>query len=186
MSAPEPAALDDYLGLLDRPLAPLRLVVFHGASGSGKSSQIALLRARHPELAGRDVRIAMPEALPPGPLDVLVIEEIEFAAQLRCLAPALRRARLVLAACHVDPAWLCPWRLAVRSRCHRLDHLPHKLARALVRRGVRHSPAALAAFVARFGANYTDLDIVLEHAGVDDLDRALALFARGGRIRHHA
>ncbi len=186
MNPPDPVELDDYLGLLGQPLAPLRLVLFHGASGSGKSSQIELLRARHPELAGREVAVASPEALPAGRLDVLVVEEIEFAAQLRCLAPALRRSRLLLAACHVDPRWLWPWRLALPNRCYRLDRHPHKLARALARRGVRHSPAALAAFVARFGANYTDLDIVLEHAGVDDLDRALALFARGGRIRHHA
>jgi hypothetical protein len=186
MTTPEATVLDDYLGLLDQPLAPLRLVVFHGASGSGKSSQIALLRARHPELAGRDVVVTAPDSLPSQPVDILVIEEIEFAGQLACLWPALRRARLVLAACHVDPAWLWPWRLAVRSRCHRLDRQAHKLASALHRRGVRHTPAALAAFVDRFGANYTDLDIVLEHAGVDDLDRALALFARGGRIRHHA
>jgi len=182
----EPAAdeLDDYLGLLEQSLAGLRLLVFYGASGSGKSSQIALLRARHPDLQAREVVTVAPNAVPTHSVDVLVIDEIQTLRQCVCLTPALRRCTLLLLASHVPPALLWPWRLGRAHRCVALDPLGHKLERELTRRGVRFSGSALATFVARFGANYTDLDIVLEHGGEDDLDRALARFLRGSSIRH--
>jgi hypothetical protein len=181
-SAAEP--LDDYLGLLQQPLDRLRLLVFHGASGSGKSSQIAMLLARHPELAGRPVSHATPLDRIDGRHDVLVLDELKGLRDCACLGPALRRSRLLLVASHVHPTLLWPWRLGRAQRCFRIDPLGHKLARAMQRRGVRYSERALTAFVARYGANYTDLDIVLEQTGVNDLDQALALFARGGQIRH--
>lgn len=184
MSAQAATDLDDYLGLLGTALEPLRLLLFHGASGSGKTSQIALLVNRHTDLAGRPVTFATPASLPAARQDVLVIDEIQTLRQAVCLGPALRRSRLLLVASHVEPALLWPWRLGRAGRCFRLDPLADKLARELGRRGIRHTPRALALFVQRFGANYTDLDIVLEQAGVDDLDRALALFLRGSRIRH--
>lgn len=181
--SPHHALLDDYLGLLHQPLAGLRMMVFFGASGSGKSSQIKLLQ-RHPELAGRDVVHCTPTSMPLGQQDVVVLDEIQTLRDCRCLSSALRSSRLLLVASHVDPRMLWPWRFRVPTRCFRIDSLSHKLARAMRDRGIRFSQAALQRFVAHFGANYTDLDIVLEQAGVDDLDQALALFTRGGAIRH--
>jgi hypothetical protein len=181
---PAGSALDDYLGLLQQPIGQLRLLGFHGASGSGKSSQIALLLQRHPDLAQREVTHATPASLPRTHRDVLVLDELQSLRDCACLGRALRRSRLLMIASHVAPILLWPWRLGRAQRCFQIDPLPHKLARELDRRGVRYSATGLDRFMAQFGANYTDLNIVLEHAAVDDLDRALALFQRGGAIRH--
>ncbi len=180
--------LDDYLKLLAQPIGHLDLIVFFGASGSGKSSQLALLLEQHPELAGREVAHVSPATVRDGGLsgthDIVALDELQRWRDCLSLGPALRRSRLLLVASHIHPHLLLPWRLGRRQRCFLLDPLAEKLARDMRRRGIRFSPRALADFVARFGANFTDLAIVLEQAGSEDLDQALALFLRGSAIRH--
>jgi len=182
------ALLDDYLNLLTQPIGRLELIVFFGASGSGKSSQLALLLEQHPDLAGRDVTHVTPQQVQSAGLtgahDIVVLDELQRWRDCLSMGPALRRSRLLLVASHVHPQWLLPWRLGRRQRSYLLDPVAEKLAREMRRRGIRFSPRALADFVARFGANYTDLDIVLEQAESSDLDHALALFLRGSTIRH--
>ncbi|MGQ0800618.1 MAG: hypothetical protein ACT4NL_10975 [Pseudomarimonas sp.] len=180
--------LDDYLNLLTQPIGHLELIVFFGASGSGKSSQLALLLDQHPELAGREVAHLTPEQVRAGELtgtqDIVVLDELQRWRDCFSLSMAMRRSRLLLVASHVHPQWLWPWRLGRRQRSFCLDPLAEKLARDMRRRGIRFSARALTDFVARFGANYTDLDIVLEQADSSDLDHALGLFLRGSTIRH--
>ena len=182
------ALLDDYLNLLTQPIGHLDLLVFCGASGSGKSSQLALLLDQHPDLAGREVTHVTPEEVRAGGLtgahDIVVLDELQRWPDCFSLGPALRRSRLLLVASHVHPLLLTPWRLGRRQRSFRLDLLAEKLSRDMHRRGISFSNRALTNFVARFGANYTDLEIVLEQADSTDLDHALGLFLRGSAIRH--
>ncbi len=187
ISSPTEPALDDYLGLLTQPLQGLRLLLFHGESGSGKSSQIRLLIESHPALRDRELQTLNAQQTP-AVADITVIEELRGWADTRVLTPALRRSRLLLVASHVEPRWLWPWRLRVRHRCFRLDARIDKLVRWLRQRNIMFSDAALRAFVARYGANYTDLEIVLDHApgaaGTPPVsfDAAWAVFCRGTRI----
>ncbi|MCB1553158.1 MAG: hypothetical protein KDJ14_05070 [Xanthomonadales bacterium] len=170
---------DDCFGLLDQRLDRYRLIVFHGESGSGKSTLMRLLATRHPDLAGRQRSWVQPIDRLPAQADVLLIDEVQGWRDLACLAPALRRARCVLLASHVDPAWLLPWRIGVRSLAFRLDRCAAKIERVLQRRGIAYSPGALQQFLRRFGANYTDLDIVLELGSLHSLDAGMAALARG-------
>ena len=174
--------LHDYLGLTTRPL-PARMLVFHGGSGSGKSSQIRLLLDVHPELSGRPVSLCAPGEVP-APGELLVVEEITRRRELLWLAGLGRRYRTVLVASHVPVRWFSPLRLIGSVHAFDLDKRCDKLRNWLDARGVCWTETALEHFVARFNANYTDLEIILESTGCDDLDRALALFLRGGAIRH--
>lgn len=171
--------LDDCFGLLDRRLDAYRLIVFHGESGSGKSTLMRLLATRHPDLAGRQRSWIQPIDPLPLQADVLLVDEVQGWRDLACLGPALRRARCVLLASHVDPAWLVPWRLGLRSLAFRLDRGAFKIERVLQRRGIAYTPRALREFLRRFGANYTDLDIVLELGQGASLDAGMAALARG-------
>jgi len=188
MIDPPPPPLDDYLNLLTQAIGSLDLMIFFGASGSGKSSQLALLLDQHPDLVGRAVAHFTPAAVKRGTLtgahDIVVLDELQTWRDCLCLGPALRHSRLLLVASHVHPRLLMPWRLGRRQRSFQLDPLAEKLARDMRRRGVSFTARGLADFVAHFGANYTDLDIVLEHAASGDLDHALGLFLRGSAIRH--
>lgn len=177
-------ALDDYLALLERPLALYRALLFFGASGSGKSSQIALLLERHPDLKDRRLTRMTADQRPGGPHDVLVIDELRAPADALSLLWARRNARTMLIASHVDPRWLAPLLLGLPSAAFRLDEHGGKLERHLQCLDVSYTAAALERFTQRFGANYTDLDIVLEASGERDLDRALARFLRQGCIEH--
>lgn len=178
--------LDDYLGLLHRPLRKFRLIVFHGESGSGKSSLMRLVATRHSDFAGRQRSWIQPFDPIPAHAEVLLVDEVQGWRDLHCLTPALRTAQAVLLASHVDPRWLWPWRFRHASLCLRLDRVTIKLERQLARLGVRYSARALDTFMARFGANFTDLEIVLELGPGDDLDAAMALLDRGSGIERGA
>jgi hypothetical protein len=161
---------DDYLGLADRPLGRFDAVTFHGKSGSGKSSALAFVRARHPALgSGREVA---------------VLDDLVSARSVAQLARALAGGRRVLAACHFRPRWLLPLKARWRIAAFDLDPLPEKVERWLAARGIGHTPAAVAAFCRRFGANYTDLALVLEYAPGESFDAALARFLRECRVEH--
>lgn len=170
MIAPE--LFDDYLGLARRPLGRYRGVTFHGRSGSGKSSAVAFVRARHPDLGGERGG------------EVAVFDDLVSPRSLPEIARALAEGRRVLAACHFHPRWLLPLRARWRLASFALDPLPAKLERALDKRGIRYTRGAVEAFCRRFGANYTDLAIVLEYAPAASFDAALARFLRECRVEH--
>lgn len=168
----DPDRFDDYLGLARRPLARCHAVTFHGRSGSGKSSAIAFVRERHPDFGGARGG------------EVAVFDDLGSPRSLPEIACALAAGRRVLAACHFHPCWLLPLRARWRLATFALDPLPGKLERALDERGVRYTREAVAAFCRRFGANYTDLAIVLEYAPAASFDAALARFLRECRVEH--
>lgn len=165
-----PDRFDDYLGLAARPFDRVDAVTFHGRSGSGKSSAVAFVRQRHPAFRGR----------PDGALTVF--DDLQSPRSVGEIANHLRRGHRVLAACHFHPRWLLPLRARWRLASFALDPLPEKLERWLRARGIPHTKDAVAAFCRRFGANYTDLAVVLEYSPGRSLDAALARFLRECRI----
>lgn len=167
---------DDYLGLAERPLGRFDAVTFHGRSGSGKSSAVAFVRARHPELG--------PGRRPGSDSTVAVFDDLVRVRSVVDVARALASGRRVLAACHFHPRWLLPLKARWRIASFDLDPLPAKVERWLTGRGIEHTPGAVAAFCRRFGANYTDLALVLEYAPGRSFDAALARFLRECRVEH--
>ena len=154
---------DDFLGLLGRDFSRHRLVLFCGASGSGKSTAIRFLLERHPDFNGTDV---------------MVMDEVH-AGNLHRLAANVM-GRRVLAASHFPLAWISA---LPGITVFRTDRDRGKIARYLRALGVSASSEAVEAYVRRFGATYTDVDIILERYPAPRFDIALARFQRFCRLR---
>ncbi|HUP50161.1 MAG TPA: hypothetical protein VNA04_15355 [Thermoanaerobaculia bacterium] len=155
---------DDHLGLAGRDLTPFRLILFHGRSGSGKSTAIRFLL----ENSFRD-------------RPVEVVDEIGALRDLFRMRALLRNNVTLLVATHVHPFWfrlLAPGRMLV----FHTDRDPSKIARHLARLGVSATPAAVQAYVGRFGATYTDAELIMERWPSPIFDHSLARFLKFDRI----
>jgi hypothetical protein len=178
--------LDDHLDLLGRDLSDRRLVVFSGMSGSGKSTYLSLLLDRHPDFVGRAF-----DRLFPAPIDwlnvrpaaeLVVIDELQSVTELTGVARLLRAGHTLLAASHLPTAWVRLFGLRWPAMTFRTDQSAVKLERHLESRGFSFTPVAVRRFVSLYGANYVDLDIILERAKHTNFDRALTYFERYNRI----
>lgn len=180
-------SFDDHLALLGRTLAGLRLLVLCGVSGSGKSTALRYLLAHHPDFAGRPASAFAGPALDwrraRFETEVVMVDEVRRPQELARLRRLLARGHTLLVASHL-PAPL--HRLAgagLPRLVLRTDADPGKLGRHLRQRGCRVSPGVLAEFCARYGASYTDADIVLERSpGSADFDQAWRRFRRFARL----
>ena len=185
MRPPEPG-FDDHLGLMSRDFSGARLVVFHGVSGSGKSTSIARLLSDHPDFRGQ----ACGHVTGPGIRwrglcrreHLVAVDECYRLRDLFGLARLLRRGHRVLAASHL-PIWTSAllgriWPVvALRTDCD-----PAKIARYLDTCRVRFSRDRVLDFSSRFGASYLDVDRIMEFDGGRDFDRAYDRFIRCCRV----
>ena len=183
------AHFDDHLGLLERSLSDRRLIAFTGMSGSGKSTYIDALLAGHPEFRDRPVT-----RVGPTPIDwtsvrpttaLVVIDEVARSGEVVRLASLLAGGHTLLVASHLPERLLRLLGARWPTLALRTDGTPAKLARSLERRGITFSPDLLSHFVATYGSNYTDLDIVLEWGGGADFDVAYRRFRRTASIVRH-
>jgi len=182
-------AVDDFLGVGDLAVRDLRALVLVGRSGSGKSTLLHHLIATHPDLVGEDVVV-----LDARPMNwraarrlrdrVVLVDEVLTWREVPEVYRLAARGCRVLVASHAPAALYAPLRFLGPIRTLHTDRDPAKLRRYLARRGVRSDADALRAYLRRYGATYTDLDIVLERCPSDDLSVALARFHRHHRIEH--
>jgi len=178
--------LSDHLGLLDRSFESMRMIVFTGMSGSGKSTCIDLLLARHPEFAGQEFTkigpapINLPEVDPSTKL--VAVDELQTFGELRHIAKLLRGGHTLIVASHLHPAWVSVFNMKWPAHHFYTDRSTEKLQHFLEERGVRFTPERVREFGEVHGANYTDLEIILEHTGGEDFDLAFERFRRSARI----
>ncbi|HVR43577.1 MAG TPA: hypothetical protein VMS56_09035 [Thermoanaerobaculia bacterium] len=180
------SGFDDYLGLRELDLSRHRLVAFVGRSGSGKSTAIRWLLEDHPDFRRREAVVLQRSrfsSLPDGRHDLVVLDDLVTTADLRCLPPLLRRSRTLLVASHLATAWFRLLQPLFRASIFRTDRDQGKIARYLAGRGVEASDSAVREFARRFGATYTDADIVLERHPGSSFDAALARFVKFSEIR---
>ena len=165
VTLPPPESFDDALNLLGLTFSARRGVVFCGRSGAGKSTAIRFLLERHAQFSHRRS-------------EVHVLEELYDWRDARRLWPFFGHRRPVLVASHW-PLWLhrlmAPW---LGVHVVDLDAPRIKIERALARRAITASAPAIQHFCSRFGANYTDLQIVLERYPGMDFDQAWRRFLR--------
>ena len=179
---------DRHLDLDPGDVATARAIIFHGASGSGKSSYIDHLLHTAPALAGRPF-----ERISGGPIDwrgvaapaseIVVVDELLVPGDLRRVAGLLTRGHRVIAASHLAPWQTACLSLRWKTRQYATDRAPAKIERHLASKGVCFSRQTVAEFCRRFGATYTDADIILEHAGGDDFDKAYRSFMKRCDLR---
>lgn len=186
-AATSAARVDDFLGLLGADLAGLRALVLTGRSGSGKSTLLRHLAAHHPALRDEPVRVLSGRPLPRVPRDVrpgewVLVDEVLTRPELgRLLRLAARGARLLVAS-HLEPWAHLPLRLFGPLAVHRTDRDPAKLGRHLARRGLEAAPRDVARFARRYGASYTDLEILLECYPTGTFAQRLARFERSHQV----
>jgi energy-coupling factor transporter ATP-binding protein EcfA2 len=178
---------DDYLGLDRMDLARFRLLVFTGRSGSGKSTAIEHLLRSHPSFRGRESALLRRPSFagPPRLPGVVAVDDLLELRELRIVFDLLSSGRTILVASHLDAVWYRAASLFVPAIFFRTDADVAKIARYLERRGVAASPAATRAYVRRFGATYTDADIILERYPGRSFDDALGRFERYCGVELH-
>ncbi|MBC8326400.1 MAG: hypothetical protein H8E27_12325 [Verrucomicrobia subdivision 3 bacterium] len=178
---------DDYLNLRDADLEGVRLVVFNGVSGSGKSTAIGWLLAHHPAYAGRPVTHVAGRrgqwTLPAQHNGLVVVDDIVHARELPRLAQLLARGNTVLAAAHPHRAWFQPLRLRWRLRLFRTDTSREKLMRHLDARAIPYTREAIDSFCDEYAASYFDMNLILGRYPDRSFDQALARFRRHCRMQ---
>lgn len=178
---------DDYLGLERIDLARFRLLVFTGRSGSGKSTAIEHLLKSHHCFRGRESAVLRRPSFagPSGLPGVVAVDDLVEPRELGVVVDLLRSGRTILVASHLDAAWYRVLSLFVPTIFFRTDADEAKIGRYLERRGVAASGDATRAYVRRFGATYTDADIILERYPGRSFDDALDRFERYCGVELH-
>ena len=118
-------SFDDYHGLLQRNLATVRLMIFEGMSGSGKSTAIDYLCRRHRHFRNRQPRVfRISTSLRQVPLwqnELVVLDEVCLVKQLLLVQRLLRCGNTVLVASHLGSHWFLPLRLCWPSQVFVMD-----------------------------------------------------------------
>ena len=178
--------INDHLGLLRRSFASVRMIVFTGMSGSGKSTCLDLLLAEHPDFAGRQHTTIgpAPSTLPVAdpPTELVVVDELQRFRELRYVTRLLRGGHTLLVASHLHPAWVRLFNIWWPADHFYTDRSTDKLQRFLEERGVRFTPKRVREFGQAYGATSPDIEIILEHSGGEDFDLAFERFRRSARI----
>jgi energy-coupling factor transporter ATP-binding protein EcfA2 len=153
---------DDFLALAGRDFSSHDLVIFHGRSGSGKSTAIEFLRRNNPHVSYE------------------VVDEITTFRDLGKLLRARRGP--VLVATHVHPLWLRILKPFARAVIFRTDRDSAKLLRYFDARSISASSTAIALYVREFGATYTDAEVILERYPSASFDASYARFRKFCRL----
>jgi len=84
----------------------------------------------------------------------------------------------LLVASHLPGFWHWPLRVFGPMLQFQIDGIRLKVVNALTERQVQFSERAVDKFIQQYGANYTDLDMILETCPSRNLDTALQHFYR--------
>jgi hypothetical protein len=174
----------DDLDLANGTFTARSLLVFTGCSGSGKSSAIDFLLQNNPGFRNKPY-----SAITGGPIDwqqydlngledIVIVDELLTSADLWPIAKLLRRKHTVIAASHLPSVYfkLLDWRWPTKYFV--TDTNPEKISRYLSYLGLRFSTSAVQRYTRDFGANFTDVNIILERFPSHDFDKALTYYQR--------
>ena len=158
--------------------------MFIGCSGAGKSSYIEFLLSQHPDFTNGQVfrivegrPLSWSEEIPDKP-SLIVVDELLSLTDIWRIALLVLAGHRLLVASHLPRFCHWPLKLFGSVAQYRIDGLRSKVINELTARQVKYSESAVNSFVRQYGANYTDLDMILETCTVPDLDTALHHFSR--------
>lgn len=177
---------DDYLGLADVNLCDVRLVVCYGMSGSGKTTAIQFLCRENPHLRARLVHpirlVGCSYSVPRLKHALITLEEVWLIPHLLFVLRLLLGGNTVLVSSHLHPLWFFPLRLIWSQRVFVLDRDTDKIVRHLEARGIVFSQSAVLLYCRKFGANYRDIDIIMECCPAASFDQSLHRFLKFCRL----
>lgn len=177
---------DDFLNLGARDLGGLRLIVFSGVSGSGKTTAMRFLAESHSGFRGRPVLEldCQPDlrSAPQVTGHLILCDEVTQVRQLAGLARLMRNRNTVAVAAHLPLAMFRPYGFFGSAQYFRTDRGAEKIARYLDRSRLSYSRATVAAYCKLYGANYVDLHHMLERFPNKNFDRTFAQFQKFCRM----
>jgi len=181
---------DDSLGVMDQDLSRVKLLLFHGCSGSGKSSYLTRLQ-EHQSFKNHDHHwfYSDPQKFTPKPTNqdgvrkMALVDEVTKLSELTKVAKLTRRFDVVAVATHVHPMWFTLLRLRGPVRTWSTNGHPEKIVRYLKRLGHQVRESDVLAMCEEYGASYAVADIVREHHPSEDFGRSWAHFKSFATIK---
>lgn len=172
---------DDFLNLSKEDFNNTGLIVLTGVSGSGKSTAMRYLVERHPDFAGRHHQWLIGHPIKwqwRYEPEWLLVDEAIRIRDLVHLRRLQRWGHRLIIASHLPERLVHAVMSNEGARYFSTDIDQAKLRRFLEYRGIQSSQETLARYCGRYGANYTDLKIMLAHVKGVDFDHIFHDFER--------
>jgi hypothetical protein len=168
---------DDFLGLGRQSFEQTDLLIFHGVSGSGKSSNLKFLAYHHPFFRDMSVHWIWTKhkrfnIQSVQSYKLVVVDEIVSPIQLPAVYSLLKTNQTVAIASHISPMWFKLFFRHNRTISYQTDASTKKLSNYLKTRGIPHSTKVLRQFANQYGSNYVDLQCMLEAYPCENFDDA--------------
>ena len=168
---------DDFLGLGRQSFEQTDLLIFHGVSGSGKSSNLKFLAYHHPFFRDKTVHWIWTKhkrfnIQSVQSYKLVVVDEIVSPIQLAAVYSLLKTNQTVAIASHISPMWFKLFFRHKRTISYQTDASTKKLSNYLKTRGIPHSTKVLRQFANQYVSNYVDLQCMLEAYPCENFDDA--------------
>ena len=179
---------DDFLSLSKQNFNNARLLIFHGISGSGKSSNLNYIAHHHQAFQNQRVKWIWThhkrfkvEAI--QGYNLVVVDEIVSPFQLPAIFKLLTQNKKIAVSSHLNPSWfriLCPF---TPTLSFRTDASAEKIRRYLSKKDISFSSESILSFCKSYGSNYVDLQCILENHPGKSFDDALQWNRKFNKIK---
>ncbi|MBT3665893.1 MAG: hypothetical protein HN548_00305 [Opitutae bacterium] len=173
-----PPPFNDFLGLEKINFGNARLLIFHGISGSGKSSNLNYFAYHHSSTTRDSVKWIWTQhkrfdVSSIKGHDLVIVDEIISPIQLPAIFKLLRANKRVAIASHLNPVWFKIFCHSTPSLFFRTDASSKKIRDYLDDKCIPYSPESIISFCKTYGSNYVDLQCILESYPGKNFDDAL-------------
>lgn len=172
----------DHLNLKQQRFDGISLLVFSGHSGSGKSTAIKYLIDDHPSFCNFKTQIISGSPIdwhlvkPEAP--VIVIDELTCFYDLLQTARLLVKGYKLIVASHLPLIWFYPLKVSHSLKIFQTGRDAKKIEEYLRSLNISFSSEAVKTFCNKFGATYTDIDLILEKCPSESFDQSLKKFMK--------
>ena len=183
-----PPPFNDFLGLKKINFGNARLLIFHGISGSGKTSNLNYIAHYHSTFKSGSVKWIWTlhkrfKAQSIQNHDLVVVDEIVSPFQLPAITKLLRSNKKVAVATHLNPIWFKALSPLTPTLSFRTDTSTEKICRYLDEKDISYSPESIISFCESYGSNYVDLQCLLENNPGHNFDDALNFNRKFNKIK---
>lgn len=179
---------DDFLSLKKQNFNNSRLLIFHGISGSGKSSNLNYIAHHHPSFQNQSVKWIWThhkrfkvQAI--HSYNLVVVDEIISPFQLPAIFKLLNQNKNIAVASHLNPAWFKILFPFTPTLSFRTDASAEKIRKYLNKKDISFSSESILSFCKSYGSNYVDLQCILENHPGKSFDDALKWNQKFNKIK---
>ena len=181
---------DDFLNLSKQNFNNACLLIFHGISGSGKSSNLNYIAYHHPSFQNQPIKWIWThhkrfktQAI--QDYDLVVVDEIVSPIQLPAISNLINQNKKIAVASHLNPAWFKALFPFTPTLSFRTDTSAQKIHRYLDKRDISYSAESILSFCKTYGSNYVDLQCILENYPGKCFDDALKWNQKFNKIKSY-